>query len=301
MVNRLSDPIGALIDWVRTVGLEVVFGRFYGVYRAQVLSTDDPQGRGRVRVMCPAIGHSKPRHVRSDFWARVSIPGGGTGSEGTHGAKFPFAKGDGVWVMFEGGVPEHPLVIGGWWREDHDADRFRSDRVGGIRTKGGHVLVFDDDDGSVLLTRGSDGAETASSLNLDADGSVKLVDSHGQAIETRSDGTVRLVAKDGTKLVLGNGEALLETASGTKVLLDASSISTDSKQGMTVEGALFYAKTKTVRLSKGANKPVAQGDVVARKIATHVHTSAAPSSPTSPDTTPPLSPSSGLSTRVFVK
>jgi hypothetical protein len=69
-----------------------------GIYRATVLNNQDPEQRGRVQVLVPAIAG------QGSGWAAACRPVGG-------GGQVP-AVGDTVWVMFENGDPSYPVWLG---------------------------------------------------------------------------------------------------------------------------------------------------------------------------------------------
>lgn len=71
--------------------------RAYGVYRATVTDTDDPEGGARVKV--------RPTEAAlAEAWARVA------------GAQLP-AKGEEVVIAYERGDPRQPYVVGSLWSE----------------------------------------------------------------------------------------------------------------------------------------------------------------------------------------
>lgn len=69
-----------------------------GVYRGRVVSSADPMGARRLQVNIPAV-----LGVGAG-WAQTCLPFGT--SAGTP------PVGSGVWVMFEGGDPAYPVVMG---------------------------------------------------------------------------------------------------------------------------------------------------------------------------------------------
>lgn len=81
--------------------------RFFGLYRARVVSNADPVARMRLQVEVPALGGAGAL-----IWAEACIVPGATAVP---------AIGTGVWIEFEGGDPSHPVWIGTMW----------SDRKGG--------------------------------------------------------------------------------------------------------------------------------------------------------------------------
>lgn len=82
---------------------------YYGKYRAQVVDVDDPQQRGRIRVLCPAtLGKSK------SSWCNPCIP-----VAYDYGGDFAVPKiGETVWIEFEGGDVNKPIYVGNWWKSN---------------------------------------------------------------------------------------------------------------------------------------------------------------------------------------
>ncbi len=80
--------------------------RFYGKYRGHVTSNDDPQQRGRVQVSVPGV-LGKGRLS----WAEPCVPYAGKGV----GLFAVPPKGAQVWVEFEAGNPDHPVLAGCFW------------------------------------------------------------------------------------------------------------------------------------------------------------------------------------------
>lgn len=71
---------------------------YYGIYRGRVVSSADPLGARRVQVNIPAV-----LGVEAG-WAMLCAPFGGNSAGPSPGAS--------VWVMFEAGDPERPVVMG---------------------------------------------------------------------------------------------------------------------------------------------------------------------------------------------
>lgn len=73
--------------------------RYYGVYRATVVSTKDPLKKRRIKVLVPAIMGTTPTEWAwpiEDAALKSAVP----------------AVSQGVWVMFESGDPSYPLWVG---------------------------------------------------------------------------------------------------------------------------------------------------------------------------------------------
>ncbi|MFC7907222.1 phage baseplate assembly protein V [Streptomyces nigra] len=80
--------------------------RFYGKYRGTVVQNLDPQGRGRVQVSVPAaLGDGRLA------WAEACVPYAGPGV----GFYAVPPLGASVWVEFEQGNPQYPILAGATW------------------------------------------------------------------------------------------------------------------------------------------------------------------------------------------
>lgn len=117
-------------------------GGHFGRYRGEVADVEDPKGIGRLRARVP--------EVLGDVetgWALPSFPASGDGS----GVFAVPPVGAGVWVEFEGGDPARPVWVGGWFPEGAVPEKATPDKIV-VATPGGHVVVLDDDAGSVTIT-----------------------------------------------------------------------------------------------------------------------------------------------------
>lgn len=87
---------------------------YYGKFKGFVRDVNDPQKAGRVRVFCPAVmGPLDSTETWLD-WAPVDAGGfGGTVGQDFGGSVVP-AVGSPVWVEFERGDAEFPVVVGTW-------------------------------------------------------------------------------------------------------------------------------------------------------------------------------------------
>lgn len=151
-----------------------------GIYRGMVASVDDPEKRFRYAVRVAGI-HFQDTPVEGLRWAEVSCSFAAAGA----GDIPHYEVGDKVWVMFEGGDLEQPVVMGGWLaerrgysdvpadiREDYARSRrkwSRIDRVGNmiemseapderhIRLKSGRaeLILTQKDDSITIITKGA--------------------------------------------------------------------------------------------------------------------------------------------------
>ena len=80
--------------------------RFFGKYRGRVVGNVDPERRGRMQVVVPSVlGDQVP------IWAMPCAPYAGDGV-GLFSLPPPGAS---VWVEFEAGDLDHPIVAGCFW------------------------------------------------------------------------------------------------------------------------------------------------------------------------------------------
>ena len=77
---RAANPVGYLVNEVENNGFANVFGRYLGLYRAIVVDNKDPQERGRVRLLIPAVGHEEEADVPKNVWALPCMNGLRSGS-----------------------------------------------------------------------------------------------------------------------------------------------------------------------------------------------------------------------------
>jgi hypothetical protein len=80
--------------------------KYYGRYRATVINNIDPMRMGRVQVIVPDVSSVIP-----STWAMPSSPVGGI-QTGMYAVP---TIGAGVWVEFEQGDPDYPVISGSYW------------------------------------------------------------------------------------------------------------------------------------------------------------------------------------------
>ena len=82
-------------------------GRYFGKYRAFVVSTDDPDKLGRISVKVPV--------VLGDEESGWALPAPSTGGRTNVGDFRCPKRGDYVWIEFEEGDPARPIWQAGPW------------------------------------------------------------------------------------------------------------------------------------------------------------------------------------------
>jgi hypothetical protein len=79
---------------------------YHGLFRGTVLNNVDPEMRGRIMAIVPDVSGPYPTG-----WALPCLAGTGLNS----GVFTVPLIGSGVWMMFEGGDPDYPVWMGGFW------------------------------------------------------------------------------------------------------------------------------------------------------------------------------------------
>lgn len=229
-------------------GLEY-FKRYYGIYRGQVTENRDPEGKGRIYALVPAVGQQQAL----EHWIYPAQDGAGS----NRGSFWPPEIGDSVWVSFAKGDPSKPLVYwGGWFGGSELPSEFaytndRPEKRGFI-TRGGHRLIFNDEPGneSIELSWHKPSSDPESRRDTP--------DRSGQtATLSFTENGIRLTTKDtNTSLVMEDG----------KIVIDA----------------------KDVEIATGADQAAMRGDEWFQWALNHNHgTPVGPSTP--PVTPPPRS------------
>jgi uncharacterized protein involved in type VI secretion and phage assembly len=165
--------------------------RLFGAYPALVTDIKDPDGQGRVKVMLP--WSPDPADGSYQVWARMSTMMAGR----NRGSWYIPDPDDEVLLVFEGGDPRRPFVVGMLWN-GKDQPPETMDGAGNnyrktICSRKGVKIVIDDTDGSESITLLTPAGQTVKLL--DSPASVEIQDSNGNDIRTDASGvTVRASA-----------------------------------------------------------------------------------------------------------
>lgn len=184
---------------LRQWGMEF-FGKYYGPYRAIVLSNKDPLGLGRVKIRCPRA------RVKESGWILPMTMGAGRSS----GMFWPPEPNDMVFIFFDNGNPETPLCYsGGWYAE---GDFFTVDGSGSVDFKpeagkapfkralqspGEHRLIFDDSIDSENIAIKTSGGHTIILSDEKGKESVTVRHKNGKIIKITTEGKVRIGDENG--------------------------------------------------------------------------------------------------------
>jgi uncharacterized protein involved in type VI secretion and phage assembly len=167
-------------------------GRWYGAFPALVTDIKDPDGQGRVKITLPWSADTSS--ARYEAWARLATLMGGN----NRGSWFIPDTNDEVLVVFEGGDPRRPYVIGGLWNgsdkppESMDGSGNNYKKV--LRSRNGVKVTLDDQDGQEKLILETPGGQKITLK--DGPGAVEIVDSNGNSIKLETAGiTITASAK----------------------------------------------------------------------------------------------------------
>jgi uncharacterized protein involved in type VI secretion and phage assembly len=183
-------------QWVEDVGTSRAArgwgGLFYGAYPGVVSDIKDPDNLGRVKVKLPWSPDNGG--ATYEAWARVATLMGGN----NRGSWFIPDLNDEVLVVFIGGDPRQPTVIGGLWN-GQDAPPEQMDGAGknyvkAIRSRNGVKVTLDDHDGQEKLVLETPGGQKMTLK--DGPGAITLEDSNGNSVKLEAAGiTVTASAK----------------------------------------------------------------------------------------------------------
>jgi uncharacterized protein involved in type VI secretion and phage assembly len=165
-------------------------GRWYGCHVAEVVDIVDPANQGRVKIALP--WSPDPEGQRYEAWARMATLFAGN----NRGSWFMPEVGDEVLLVFQGGDPSWPFIVGGLWNGvDHPPETATADnnhKV--IKSRNGVVITLDDQSGQERLQLETPGG--CKFTLKDGPGSVTIEDSNGNSVKLETAGiTVTASAK----------------------------------------------------------------------------------------------------------
>lgn len=159
-------------------------GRWYGVFPALVTDLNDPDGQGRVKIKLPGVPDTGDGEYQ--VWARLATLMTGK----NFGSWFvPDVQAE-VLVLFEGGDPRRPYVIGSLWNGQDvpplkmDAGSLNNVKV--MHSRSGIKITLDDTEGGETLKLETPGGQQITLK--DVPGSIELLDSNGNSIRMDSGG-----------------------------------------------------------------------------------------------------------------
>jgi len=166
-VPFFADKMEEFLEYLVRFGLEY-YRRYYGPYRAKVITNKDPEGLGRIIVEVPRARVPK----ENGEWVLPMMQGAGKQT----GFFWPPEEGDYVFVFFDNGDPRKILgYLGGWFAGGEVHTKLTPEQDGspkkrGFSTPGGHLIAFSDKDGEEEITIRH---KSGSIVKLTSDGKVQ--------------------------------------------------------------------------------------------------------------------------------
>lgn len=186
-------------------------GHWYGAFPALVTSIKDPDGQGRVKVALPWSPDTDGS--RYEAWARLATLMGGN----NRGSWFIPDVNDEVLIVFEGGDPRRPYVIGGLWNgKDKPPDSM--DGAGNnyrkvIRSRNGVKVTLDDTSGQEKMILETPGGQKVTMK--DGPGLIEIMDSNGNSVKLETGGitisSVNKVTISATTLEVSAGKVTVNS------------------------------------------------------------------------------------------
>lgn len=246
--------------------------KYYGKFRGVVTKNNDPQRRGRLRLLIPSVLGDQ-----ETGWALPCVPFGGFKDQGFFMLPEPDAI---VWVEFEEGDLSRPIWTGTLWQESEDVPALPEDgalpspNTRLIKTPSGHVLQFDDKKGEEkFLLHHPKGTE----IELNEAGTVSLTDANGATVVL--DAQANSITIQDT-----NGNTLTMDSTGTTAVDANGNTIHMATAGVTVKGQKIVINGNKVALGAEGGEPLVKGMSLMALFNSHTHVGSGGS--TSPPTTP---------------
>jgi len=208
--------------------------RWYGAYPAIVTDNNDPDNQGRVKIALPWAPDAMAG--RYDTWARLATMMAGN----DRGTFFVPNKDDEVLVIFQGGDPSFPFVIGSLWngKDSPPVSASVQNERRMIRSPGGITITLDDRKGQEVFTVELPGQRKLTLSN--GGGSFQVKDDLGNSLQMTSQG-VKITA--GAKFEIVCSKAVI-TASDLTVNAGKTTF-TGMVKAETVEATSFIGQSYT--------------------------------------------------------
>ncbi|MGC1375571.1 MAG: VgrG-related protein [Anaerolineales bacterium] len=244
-----------------------------GVVIGVVTDINDPQKFGRVKVKYPWLPPDGSAELSSN-WARLIAPGAGK----DRGIFFVPEVNDEVMIAFEQGDVNHPYVVGALWSDKNQPPKGDGgDAVDGkvtnqriVRSRSGHVIIFDDADGaeriivmdktknSTITINSKDNSmilKTKGDLTLDAGGKMIFKCKQDFSLESsakasvKASSTLEMQAQSGATMKSGSTELELKPAAAT---MKSTKVDIQGQAQTNVQGAQTSIKGSAMVEVQGA-------------------------------------------------
>lgn len=217
------------------------------IYTARVVSTEDPDGLGRVQVALDGFETSLDLP-----WIRLVGP---YASKGFGAVFLPEEDDEVVLLQGDGDGLDQMLCLGSVYngaRKPNYSNEDGDNNVKEIRTRSGHAIVFNDKDGEETLTVQSPDAKLLMKFEQQ-DGRITL-NATGELLLDVTDGALSVRCKDATLeasgeiKVQGDSQISVESQSSTIKVKAASSVEVQSDTEVTVKAPTVSVSGSRVEL-----------------------------------------------------
>lgn len=237
---------------------------YLGKFRGFVVDNQDPEARGRIKLRVPSVLGDA-----TTDWALPCTPYGGSEALGMLHVPPVDAQ---VFVEFLEGDISSPVWTGTFWRQpDEPPEEYTGPDTKVLKTDSGHVLTFDDTDGSETITLTS---SAEAELVLDHEGSITLTDQSGGTVILDA-GASELTVKDanGNEMVMSASGIECTDVNGNKISTSGSGVEIKSSAVVNIEGSM-------VSVAGSGGEPIIKGTSFMAIFNSHTHpTGVGPSGP----------------------
>ena len=169
--------------------------KYFGLYRATVINNIDPMQSGRIQVLVPDAGGLTP-----STWAMPCVPVAGIQS----GMYVVPPIGSGVWIQFEGGDPDYPVWVGGWWGSAAEVPALAL--VPPPIPPGQNIVVQTTGQNTVILSDATPTPVTGGIVLKSTTGAMIVVNDAGVFISNGKGATINMV---GPTITINNGALVI--------------------------------------------------------------------------------------------
>jgi len=296
-----SEVLFEMFENIQRQGIENTLQLYYGIYRAEVTSNEDPEERGRVLVRVVDLGQTNDLKI----WIPPLFEMAGNDK----GFFFPPEKGDFVRVYFHQGDPSQPHgYLGGWFSQKDKPKEFaytnkRPEKRGILTRMGSGVLFSDEKDNQYVRLiwhkpedsdpAFSDAKKTASReggkfsfIELTKDGSIQALtsDGHGIIFDNAQE-SVLLLHKSGHSISMTTDGVTIADKKGNLITIDNGKVNVIAEGSVTIAAQSVNLSSGGVSLGSPAVASAVLGEQLLAWLATHTHSH--PLGPTGPALVPP--------------
>ena len=212
-----------------------------------VTNNEDPEELGRVKVKIPSFKPYKDNEIET-HWARVAAPMAGQ----ERGMLFLPEIDDEVFIAFEHGDVNRPVVVGGMWnRKDKPPEGLGPIVEDGkvcqriLRSRSGHVIILNDKEGEEQII-----------IQDKTEKNMIVIDSKENAIRVMADGDIMINA-GGKMDLISKGNMTLR--SNGDVNIDCDNLNVKAKTNAKVEATANLDLTASGALSAGGSTASLEG------------------------------------------